>query len=307
MKFTLKQLDVFVAIARSQSVSRAAEALSLSQSAASTALAELERQFDCQLFDRIGKRLQLNGLGQQLLPAAVDLLDRAREFEELLRGRGGFGALNVGATLTVGNYLATLFIGHFMQLHPQAQIRLAVHNTATVVQQVLNYQLDLGMIEGEAWAPELVIEPWLEDELVIFAAPSHPLAGKRATLDELAAEPWILREQGSGTREAFDRAIRAHQRHINVRLELEHTEAIKRAVESGLGIGCISRLALRDAFRRKSLLPIDVPDLNLRRFFYFIWHRSKYQTQTMRAFVALCQELTRGISRSDQVELPVVP
>jgi DNA-binding transcriptional LysR family regulator len=307
MKFTLKQLDIFIAVARSQSVSRAAETLSLSQSAASTALAELERQFDCQLFDRIGKRLQLNGLGKQLLPAAVDVLDRAQELEELLRGRGGFGALNVGATLTVGNYLATLFIGHFMQLHPESRIQLTVHNTATVVQQVLNYELDVGMIEGEAWAPELAIEPWLEDELVVFAAPSHPLAGGKATLDQLAKEPWILREVGSGTREAFDRAIGAHQRQINVRLQLEHTEAIKRAVESGLGIGCISRLALRDAFRRKSLLPIEVPDLNLRRFFYFIWHRSKYQTQTMRAFIALCQELTKGISRSDQVELPAVP
>jgi DNA-binding transcriptional LysR family regulator len=322
MKFTLKQLDVFVAIARAQSVSRAAGTLSLSQSAASTALAEMERQFDCQLFDRIGKRLQLNGLGQQLLPAAVDLLDRAREFEELLHGRGGFGALNVGATLTVGNYLATLFIGHFMQLHPQSRVQLSVHNTATVVQQVLNYSLDLGMIEGEAYAPELVIEPWLEDELVVFAAPSHPLAGKQATLDRLAKEPWILRERGSGTRETFDRAVQQKGGQtpfssektgsvplfgLNVRLELEHTEAIKRAVESGLGIGCISRLALRDAFRRKSLLPIDVPDLNLRRYFYFIWHRSKYQTQTMRAFIALCQELTKGISRSDQVELPAVP
>jgi len=307
MKFTLKQLDVFVAVARSQGVSRAAQTLSLSQSAASTALAELEKQFDCQLFDRIGKRLQLNGLGLQLLPAAVDLLDRAREFEEQLQGRGGFGALSVGATLTVGNYLATLFIGHFMQLHPQSRVQLTVHNTSSVVQQVLNYQLDLGMIEGEAWAPDLVIEPWLEDELVVFAAPSHPLAGKQATLDQLAKEPWILREPGSGTRETFDRAVSAHQRHLNVRLELEHTEAIKRAVESGLGIGCISKLALRDAFRRQSLLPIEVPDLNLRRFFYFIWHRNKYQTQTMRAFVALCREMTKGISSSDRVELPAVP
>jgi DNA-binding transcriptional LysR family regulator len=137
MKFTLRQLEVFVAVARSQSVSRAAQELSLSQSAASTALIELERQFDCQLFDRIGKRLQLNALGGQLLPSAVDILDRSREFEASLRGTGGFGALNVGATLTVGNYLATLCIGHFMQLHPESRIHLRVHNTAAVVQQVL--------------------------------------------------------------------------------------------------------------------------------------------------------------------------
>ncbi|MBP8237959.1 MAG: LysR family transcriptional regulator, partial [Pseudomonas sp.] len=114
MKFTLRQLEVFTAVASHENVSRAAEQLSLSQSATSTSLAELERQFDCQLFDRLGKRLLLNALGRQLLPQAVALLDRAREIEQLLHGHSGYGSLSVGATLTVGNYLATLLLAHFM-------------------------------------------------------------------------------------------------------------------------------------------------------------------------------------------------
>ncbi|ARU89336.1 LysR family transcriptional regulator [Pseudomonas sp. M30-35] len=307
MRFTLRQLQVFVAVAQQESVSRAAESLSLSQSATSTSVTELERQTDCQLFDRAGKRLTLNALGHQLLPQAVALIDRSKEIERLLAGKSGFGTLNVGATLTVGNYLATLLIGNFMQLHPECRVKLQVHNTAHVVQQVAHYELDLGLIEGDCQHPDIDVQPWVEDELVVFCAPQHPLAqSKTASVEELSREAWILREKGSGTRLTFDQAMRHHPNPLNIRLELEHTEAIKRAVESGLGIGCISRLALRDAFRRGSLVPVESPDLDLRRQFYFIWHQQKYQTAAMRAFLELCQTLTAGVTRSDEIVLPTI-
>src|SRR5690606_36074015 len=234
-----------VAVTQQGSVSRAAQSLSLSQSATSTSLTELERQSDCLMFDRAGKRLSLNSLGRQLLPQAVALLDQAKEIERLLIGKSGYGSLAVGATLTVGNYLATLLIGSFMQRHPECRVRLHVQNTAHIVQPIAHYELDLGLIEGDCQHPEIEVQPWVEDELVVFCAPQHPLATRGvAGLEELTREAWILREQGSGTRLTFDQAMRHHPRTLNIRLELEHTEAIKRAVESGLGIGCISRLAL---------------------------------------------------------------
>lgn len=307
MKFTLRQLEVFVAIGRSGNVSRAAEEIPLSQSATSTALGEFERQFGLQLFDRVGKSLRLNEIGRQLLPRAVELLDRANEIEDLLEGRSGYGPLSIGATLTIGNYLTTLIVAKFLQRHPQAQVQLQVHNTSTIVQQVAHYALDLGLIEGDCNHPDLEVQPWIADELAVFCAPGHPLAGKkRVSLDQLLAEPWILREKGSGTRETFDRAMHNHHARLNIRLELEHTEAIKRAVESGLGLGCISRLALKDAFRRGSLVPLDTPELDLRRYFYFLWHKQKYQTAGMREFLALCREMTDGLSRSDEIDIPPI-
>ncbi|MDV3443507.1 LysR family transcriptional regulator [Pseudomonas otitidis] len=308
MRFTLRQLQVFVSVAQQGSVSRAAESLSLSQSAASTSLTELERQSGCQLFDRVGKRLSLNALGHQLLPQAVALLDQAREIEDLLNGKSGFGSLAVGATLTVGNYLATLLIGSFMLRHPECQVSLHVQNTANIVQQIAHYELDLGLIEGDCQHPDIEVLPWVEDELVVFCAPGHRLAQQQpVSLDELCREAWILREQGSGTRLTFDQAMRHHPVPLNIRLELEHTEAIKRAVESGLGISCISRLALRDAFRRGSLVPLETPGIDLRRQFYFIWHRQKYQTAAMREFLEQCRELTVGVRRSDEIVLPEIP
>ena len=197
-------------------------------------------------------------LGRQLLPQAVALLDRGEEIENLLNGKTAFGSLDLGATLTIGNYLATLLIGAFMQRQPDCRVRLHVHNTA---QQVAHYELDLGLIEGDCRHPDIEVQPWMEDELVVFCAPSIAGAAGGADLERLTREAWILREQGSGTRLTFDQAMRHHPRPLNIRLELEHTEAIKRAVESGLGIGCISRLALRDAFRRGSLVPVETPGL----------------------------------------------
>ncbi|MCB1956914.1 MAG: LysR family transcriptional regulator, partial [Rhodocyclaceae bacterium] len=209
MRFTLRQLEVFVAVARSGSVSAASRVLSLSQSAASSALGELERQFDRPLFDRVGKSVQLNDSGRMLLPRAVELLDRAGEVEALLRGRTAYGSIRIGATLTIGNYLATLIVADFLRAHPESQARLEVHNTARIVEQLLNFELDLGLVEGQCRAPELAVETWVADELVVFCAPDHPLAGHRvAGLQSLDGQPWILREQGSGTRETFEQAIR---------------------------------------------------------------------------------------------------
>jgi DNA-binding transcriptional LysR family regulator len=312
MRYSLRQLEIFVAICRTQSVSRAAAELALSQSATSTALGEFERQFDLQLFDRVGKSLRINETGQQLLPRAVELLDRANEIEDILRGHAGFGPMKIGATLTVGNYLATIIVARFLRDHPESRIQLQVHNTSTVVNRVANHELDLGLIEGDCHHPDITVERWIADELVVFSAPDHPLAllskqkKHRLTVNRLLKEPWILREKGSGTRETFDRAFHSHHAQLNVRLELEHTEAIKRAVESGLGIGCISRLALKDAFRRGSLVPLETAELDLRRYFYFLWHYQKYQSTGIRQFLAACKNLTDGVQRSDEVDLPLI-
>lgn len=302
MKYSLRQLEVFVAIGRQESVSRAAEALSLTQSATSMALSELEKQFDTRLFDRYGRRLQLNERGRQILPQAIELLDRAAQLESLLAGDTGLGSLRMGATLTIGNYLATLLIGDYMQRYPGTRVQLAVHNTAMIVEQVAHFKLDFGLIEGDSQHPDLEITPWVDDELVIFAAADHPLAKrKRLTLGDVSREPWILREPGSGTRQVFDAALRHELTHLDIRLELEHTEAIKRAVESGMGIGCISRLALKDAFRRGSLVPLEIAGLDLKRQFNFVLHRQKFRTAGIAAFLDLCREVTRDVKRSDEI------
>jgi len=147
------------------------------------------------------------------------------------------------------------------------------------------------MIEGECDDPDLEVTDWAPDELAVCAAPGHPLAhAGPVPLTRALAEWWVVRERGSGTRQTLDRALGERSIHLRVRLELEHTEGIKRAVEAGLGLGCVSRLALRDAFARGSLVEIPVEGLDLRRRFRFLVHRRKYHTPAMEAFLSLCRE-----------------
>jgi len=306
MRITLRQLEIFAAIARSENVSRAAEALAMSQSAASSALVELERQFDCPLFDRIGKSLRLNSTGRGLLPQAEDMLARAADLEGYLAG-GILGPLAVGATLTIGNYLATLVVAEYLHRYPASRIGLHVANTQHIVEQIIRYELDVGLIEGESDHPDLLLEPWLDDALVVFCAPHHPLAMiGDADNASLKAQNWIVRERGSGTRALFDRVVAKALPDLHIQLELEHTEAIKRAVESGLGVGCLSRLSLREAFRRGSLVEIGTPQFNLGRQFYFARHRQRQLSPAARTFLALCREYTGDAGATDSLPLPPI-
>jgi DNA-binding transcriptional LysR family regulator len=290
MKLTLRQLEVFLAVAQHGNVSRAAEALSLSQSATSASLTELERQFDVQLFDRVGKRVRINDLGKSVLPRVAEILDRARDLEAALHAQDAPGELRVGATLTIGNYLGTLIVSDFMQRYPGSKATLDVENTAHIIAKVADFELDLGLVEGRCQHPDIEVIPWGDDALEVFAAPDHPIARKRKlTPEDLAAADWIVREPGSGTRETFDLAVAGVLPEVRIRLELSHTEAIKRAVESGLGIGCISRLALQEAFRRGSLVRLKTPFLKMDRQFLILVHKRKYRTAACNKFIELCR------------------
>ncbi|AJD47833.1 LysR family transcriptional regulator [Isoalcanivorax pacificus W11-5] len=292
MRYTLRQLEVFLATARTENITRAAESLAMSQSAASGALKELEQQFDVALFDRAGKRLKLNELGRVLLPRAQGLLEQAGELERVLAAHTEMGELKVGATLTIGNYLAVGIMARYMSEVPGVRVVLEVDNTAHIADAVLHFQLDIGLIEGEMQHPDLDVTPWRDDELVVFCSPQHPLAAQGRLDDEaLLAATWIVREQGSGTRQTFDRAMHGLLPRMNILLELQHTEAIKRAVEAGLGIGCLSRVTLAEAFRRGSLVPLTVPERDFRRQFYFVLHRQKYRSRGIERWLELCQAM----------------
>ncbi len=290
MRLTLRQLEIFLAIAHFENVTQAASSLALSQSAASTSLKEFEQRFGVSLFDRIGKRLQLNELGRLVRPRAESLLAQAVEFENSLLDPAEIGTIKVGATLTIGNYLAVEIIARFMSLHPDSRVQLTVENTRAIAGKVSNFELDVGLVEGELQDPDLDVIPWREDELTLFCAPQHAFASRRRLTDtDLLEAAWIVRETGSGTRQAFDRAMTGLLSNIRLLLELQHTEGIKRAVEANLGIGCLSRITLEEAFRRGSLVPLEAPHRDWRRRFYFILHRQKFRSSGIVSWLDLCR------------------
>lgn len=289
MRYTLRQLEVFLATAHYQNVTKAADSLSMSQSAASGALKDLEKQFSIQLFDRIGKRLQANEFGQRIRIKAEALLAQAKELEEEFAQHDKIGHLKVGATLTIGNYLCVELINQYLQESGDAQVTLEVANTETIAEKILNFDIDLGLVEGEIHHPDLEILTWRKDKLVCFSSPSHPLAQKKLVTDnDLKQANWILRETGSGTRQAFNRAMSPIAPLISITLELQHTEAIKRAVEQGLGISCLSEIALESAFERKSLVPLNIESRDFTRYFYFVTHKQKYRSAGLLRWMEIC-------------------
>lgn len=291
MAITLRQLEIFAATAASDNLTRAAGRIGLSQSAASMALAELERQVSEPLFDRVGKRLVLNERGRALLPRAQEVLARVREIGDLFGGEGErlAGDLRIGASSTIGNYLIPRLLGKLADRHPELKLHLDVVNTEQVISGMAAFAYDIGFVEGPSGHPELETVPWRDDRLAIFAAADHPLAARAGlTPADLAAARWILREPGSGTREVFERAVAGRIAPLEVFLELGHSEAIKQAVEAGLGIGCLSLLTLARALEVGALKILPTPFLDLTRTLNILIHRDKYRTAVLRAFLDFC-------------------
>lgn len=297
LRFTLRELDVFCAIARQDNVHRAAKTLALTQSAASQALARLEEALGRELFDRHGRRLVLNENGRLLLPRAQALLDQAEELQSLLgvgaEGAGGEGApfsLKIAASTTIANYLVPAQLAALRRAHPQARVALTVGNTGEVVAAVAALEVDFGLIEGPSHHPELHIEPWREDDLIVFAAATHPLAIGHCSLQDLADAPWLLREAGSGTREEVERSLLPLLGRMNVDMELGDSEAIKRAVAAGLGVSCLSSSVVADLLAQGAVVALTdrVPGLPpLKRMLHCIRHRDRALTRGTARFLEI--------------------
>ena len=290
MRYTLRQLEVFLEVARTGNLTVASNELAMSQSAASGALKELESRFDTQLFDRVGKRLKINPAGRTLQTKAEELLQRAEDLESTLIKKGEFGSIKVGATMTIGNYLFVDMFTEFKQKYPNAKIDLSVGNTRDVVDKVLNYQVDLGLIEGEVNEPDIDVIPWRTDEMILVCSPDHALAKttEPLTREQLVDLDWIVREKGSGTRQTFERGMYGILQDLNYVLELEQIEAMKRAVTLNLGVSCLSKISVEHELARGDLIELSVKDRRFTRYFYVVLHRDKFLTEDVEKWLDYC-------------------
>ncbi|WP_279491946.1 LysR substrate-binding domain-containing protein [Aeromonas veronii] len=289
MKLTLQQLKVFATIARYGNLGLAANELCLSKGAVSQSLQELERQLSTPLFDRIHPRLQLNNEGRLLQPAAEELLTRMQDIENLFSPDAEpSGQLRLGASQTIGNYLLPTLLASSKQelgLPP----KVTINNTHLLCHALANFELDMALIEGENHHPDLLAEPWLQDEMLVVAPPGHPLANKKElSLSRLGGETWVLREAQSGSREQFIQQIQPELPRWQPELELNTLEAVMLAVEKGLGISFISRLAASDRLADGRLIALPLS----RRFprqLSLIWHKQKYHSTSLRHFIHFCR------------------
>jgi DNA-binding transcriptional LysR family regulator len=294
---TLRQLEVFLAIARERSFSLAARRIHLSQPTMSEHVHELERELGRPLFVRRGRVTLLSEAGRVFesfaTRATATLADARRAIDELDGLR--VGSLVVGSSTTPGIYLLPRVVGAFRTRHPGIALRLDIGNSRQVEERVRADELDLGIVGGHELAPgEECLAAGLVDELVLVVPPRHRWA-RRRVLDpgRLAEEPLLLREDGSATRRVTERALVQAGVRFTRGLELNHTEAIKQAVAAGLGVAFVSVHAVRAEMAGRRLYPLRLRGLGIQRHFHVIHNERRRVSESARAFMRLLEQVGR--------------
>jgi DNA-binding transcriptional LysR family regulator len=300
---TLEQLRIFVAVAERQHVTQAARALNLAQSAASNAIAALESQHDTKLFDRVGRRIELTEAGHVFLAEARAVLARTEAAELALSEFGGLkrGTLSVEASQTIANYWLPRHLVAFRRAYPQIQIRLAIGNTAQVAAAVEGGTAELGFVEGAVESKHFASTPVARDQLVVVVGPEHPWGGRaRLTRGDLMESEWILREPGSGTRSVFENALAQlgiAPGTLRIALELPSNEAVRAAVEAGLGATAISASVAAPSIEAGLLRQVNFPLPE--REFHVLRHRERYRSRATDALLAMVARAPAGRIRPD--------
>lgn len=215
------------------------------------------------------------------------LLEQTTEIEQLFREDNG--AIRVYASSTIGNYILPEVIARYRRDFPTLPLEMSVGNSQDVINAVIDFRVDIGLIEGPCHNVDIIAEPWLEDELVVFASPASSLLQGEVTLERLAQAQWILREQGSGTREIVDYLLLSHLPQFQLGMELGNSEAIKHAVRHGTGISCLSRRVIAEQLETGSLVEIPVPLPKLVRTLWCIHHRQKHLSSSLQRFLRYCE------------------
>lgn len=284
----LHQLRVFYYVALSLSFSRASEELGISQPAVSVQVRKLEEEIGIELIEQIGKKLYLTEPGQHLKDYAERIFAAEHEAENMLNNYRGLeaGELIIATSSTLGTYYVPALLTEFRQQFPKLEVTLRIGNTEWAEDQLLKNSVDLGLMEGDlAHASEFSMMPFLNDQLVIIAAPQHPFVGREISARQLSSEPFLLREPGSNTRKLFRSTMTQRDIPFQVLMELESPEAIKRLVSSGLGLGVASKLSLEWEVACGRLTPLYVSDLNIERQFAIVWHKDKTLNRAGQAFI----------------------
>ena len=290
MALSLRLLRVFVAVAHRQSFTRAAEQLGLTQPGVSKSVRELERQAGARLVERTPKGVQLTEAGTVLLGHARTMLAEERAAEEALHALRGLsrGSLRIGASSTIATYILPSFVQQFSMQHPAIELTLHTARSKAVATMLIDQHIDIGLIEAPV--PEdarLKVVPWREDELVVIASPSHPLAPQAPiSIAALGAEMLVLRERGSGTRRIVLDMLKAHNVVPQRTLGADSVESIKHIVASGLGVSIVSRAAIEDMLALRRLVVLETVDCQMTRPLNRIMRRGG-QSAAARAFVAL--------------------
>ncbi len=285
------KLRVFCAVAETKSFSKASELIHLTQPAVSLQIQAMEELYETRLFDRSGNTINLTPAGEILYKRAKEILALYAEAERNISEITGAikGSLSIGASSTIGNYLLPSIIAAFKKKVPQVNASLVVNNTKTITEKLNAGEIDIALVEGDVSKQRFTVETLISDEMVVIMSPAHPWAERRnIPAIELTKEPLVLREEGSGTRQVILKHLEDHgikQDQLRIALIMGSTEAIKGAVEEGVGVSIVSGWAARKALRQGLLKATTFKDLKFHRNFSIISPKRNYSTHTAKEFL----------------------
>jgi len=296
----LNQLRTFYFAVKCGSFSAAAEALFVTQPAVTKQIQQLQTAFGVKLLNRFGKKMVLTDAGEALYDFADKIFQIENQAEESLRDfqQRKSGRLRVHASESFGAYYLPFVIQLFRRRSPRIHVAVTVFTNEQIVENTLRLENDLGFVSSPVEHKKLVTEEVLEDRLVLIVPPSHPFARKKV-LDprKLEGQSIIMHEKGSASRNIVDEFIRKNNLSISVTLELSNNEAIKRAVEQGLGLSLISENVVREEIERKKLKPVPVADPTLKRKYFLIYHKDKYLSQPFQMFLSMVKQWASEYAR----------
>lgn len=274
---TIRSLEIFECVARHGKMSAAAEALYIAQPTISKAIAELEKEYGVQLFDRLSKKLFITEAGRHLLGYAQEVLRSAEALEKGMANLAEHKTVLLGATMTVGKCVLVDIVKSFETKSPDVQVSVTIDNTRVIEEMLLQSQLDLALVEGHIKSPELKVVQAMKDSLVLVCHPAHPLAVKKSVpVQTLSAYPFILREEGSGTRESFMDVLHAYDVRVPVKWSCHGFDAILQAVLANQGLTVISQRIAAPYAEQGTLKILPVTGIKMQRSFNLVYHKTKY-------------------------------
>lgn len=286
----LRQLQLFIKVAETKSMSETARQMYMTQPAVSQTISELEGDLLVKLFERMNKKLILTDSGEVLYTYSIKILqlvDEAKhainEFANMERGK-----LRLGSSTTIGIYLLPKIISEFKAKNKNIDTLFTIDNASVIEKMILEHQIDIGLVEGLVHSGDIEVEQLLDDELYLLCSNQHRWAksGKRiVNPQELLQEILIFREQGSGTREIVEKALQEYEVPYRISHVLNNTEAIKRAVEADIGVAFISKLAVREEIEAGKLVKINLENIQINRSLDVIYHKDKYRSALFTAFL----------------------
>ncbi|MEQ8154757.1 MAG: LysR family transcriptional regulator [Clostridiaceae bacterium] len=285
----LRHLKIFITVADLGSMTAASEVLFIAQPTVSQAISELESHYGVKLFDRLSKRLYITEAGKQLLNYARHITALFDDMDRTMKTPDGKGIIKIGSSVTVGTYLMPKIVKEFSNIYPLLQVYAVTKNTKDIESLIIKNHIDFGVVEGRVHTTDIISTPFMDDELVLVCGKSYPLY-KVKSIDpfELSHHNFIVREQGSATRELFESIMTVNDIKWNPVWESMSSDSIKNAAINGIGIAVISKQLVLSELKKEELYVIDVEGLDFKRKFSVIYHKNKYLTESMKIFFDLC-------------------